>query len=96
MVAGQLDQEIPTSRGYLEAQEHTISRTTTAAGDTVTAATGIPAVIEAAGPYVVGLAAIIVAAVLHDIHALELIGGGVAGGATVYGFRKRRGRTSSL
>lgn len=55
-------------------------------------ATGLAAVIESAGPYLVSLAALAVAAFLHDIHAVELIGGGVVGGGIGYGVaRGRRG-----
>jgi hypothetical protein len=67
-------------------QTHTIKRTPQGG----VTATGIPAVIEAAGPYLVSLAALVVAVAMHDFQAVELIAGGVAGGGVTYGVARRR------
>lgn len=78
-----LSGEQPTRTLLIET--NSIERTPTG-----TRATGLPAVIESAGPYIVSIAALVVAAILHDIHAVELIAGGVVGGGVGYGVARGR------
>lgn len=84
------DRELPSARGDLSV--HVIRRTMTPGGGSSTEARGVPAIIEAAGPYVVSVAALLVAAVMHDLHAVELIAGGLVGGGVGYGVARNMTR----